>query len=226
MDWVELSHKVDCSPHLMSSTRGAVADDPWEKEVLIEKSGDTSITCFQIPKDWRPSKKKASEPDFKHVHNPGAWPEFCYKPSFNPKGKCLCYKIPMCATPVPLNADGCYIVNVWEFHYQGWKDPSEEKDRCGATHRDLFPDSRKGNLYYNTLSWFGMGPERMKQKDALCFYQLLLPMCDTSKSGIMNDPCKSYYSKVEKYTNIYSAQLGLDSAYSKKFEHIKTEELL
>eukprot|EP00957_Ditylum_brightwellii_P077142 5862664-Ditylum_brightwellii.AAC.2 len=51
-------------------------------------------------------------------------------------------------------------------------------------------------------------------------------MCGISKSGIRNDPCKSYYSKVEKYTDIYAAQLGLGGAYSKKFEHINIEELM
>eukprot|EP00957_Ditylum_brightwellii_P181631 13835862-Ditylum_brightwellii.AAC.1 len=66
----------------------------------------------------------------------------------------------------------------------------------------------------------------MKQKDALWFYQLLLPICDTLKSEIRNDPQKSYYSKVEKYAIIYAAQLGLGGAHSKKFEHIKIEELV
>eukprot|EP00957_Ditylum_brightwellii_P085001 6463230-Ditylum_brightwellii.AAC.1 len=66
----------------------------------------------------------------------------------------------------------------------------------------------------------------MKQKDALWFYQLLLPMCDVLKSGIREDPCKSYYSKEEKYTNIYAAQLGLGGTYSKKSKHIKIEELM
>eukprot|EP00957_Ditylum_brightwellii_P000921 74087-Ditylum_brightwellii.AAC.1 len=140
----------------------AVADDPWGNGVSIEKAGDTPITHFQIPEDWKPNKKKASEPDFEHVDNPGAWPEFCYKPSFKPKVEYICHKTQTGATPVPLNADGRCIVNGWEFHYQGWNDPSEEKDRHGATRRDLFPDSRKGKLCYNTLSWLGIVPERMK----------------------------------------------------------------
>eukprot|EP00957_Ditylum_brightwellii_P191008 14543902-Ditylum_brightwellii.AAC.1 len=73
----------------------------------------------------------------------------------------------MGASPVPLDSDGHCIVNGWEFYYQGWKDPSEEMIRHGATCRYLFPDSRKGKLCYNTLNRLGMGPERMKQKDAL-----------------------------------------------------------
>eukprot|EP00957_Ditylum_brightwellii_P105731 8063465-Ditylum_brightwellii.AAC.2 len=66
----------------------------------------------------------------------------------------------------------------------------------------------------------------MKQKDALWFYQLLLHMRDVLQSGIRNYPCKSYYSKVEKYTIIYTAQRGLGGTYSKKFKHIKIEELV
>eukprot|EP00957_Ditylum_brightwellii_P090747 6911115-Ditylum_brightwellii.AAC.1 len=73
----------------------------------------------------------------------------------------------MGATLVPLNADGCCIVNGWKFHYQGWKDPSEEKARHGATCRDLCSDSKKGKMCYNMLSRLGMDPERMKQKYAL-----------------------------------------------------------
>eukprot|EP00957_Ditylum_brightwellii_P053951 4086646-Ditylum_brightwellii.AAC.1 len=102
----------------------------------------------------------------------------------------------MGVTPVPLDADGHHIVNGWEFHYQGWKDQSEEKARHGATCSILFLDSRKGKLCYNTLSQLGIGPEKMKQKDALWFYQLLLLMCDVSNSGIRNNPRKSYYFKV------------------------------
>eukprot|EP00957_Ditylum_brightwellii_P062200 4720406-Ditylum_brightwellii.AAC.2 len=71
----------------------------------------------------------------------------------------------MGATPVPPDADGCCIVNGWEFHYQVWEGPSEEKARHSATCRHLFPDIRKGNLCYNTLSWLGMGPEKMKWKE-------------------------------------------------------------
>eukprot|EP00957_Ditylum_brightwellii_P038247 2891747-Ditylum_brightwellii.AAC.1 len=63
----------------------AVANDPWENGALIEKAGDIPITCFRIPEDLKPNKKNASEPNFKDVENSGAWPEFCYKASFNPK---------------------------------------------------------------------------------------------------------------------------------------------
>eukprot|EP00957_Ditylum_brightwellii_P045380 3439898-Ditylum_brightwellii.AAC.1 len=203
-----------------------VADDPLENGVLIEKSGNTPITCFQIPDDWKPNKKKAGETDFKDVDNPGAWPEFCYKASFNLKDEYTCHKTPTGATPVPLDDNGWYFVNGWKFHSQGWKDASEEKARHGATYSNLFSDSRKGKLDHNMSSWLGMGPEKIKQKDALWFDQLLLLMCAVSKSGIRNDPCKTYYSKVEKYSNIYAAQFGLGRSYSKKFDPIKIDKLV
>eukprot|EP00957_Ditylum_brightwellii_P135093 10300112-Ditylum_brightwellii.AAC.1 len=61
---------------MLKEEDNAVADDLWENGVLIKKAGDTPITRFQIPEDWK---------RFKDVDNPGAWPEFCYKASFNPK---------------------------------------------------------------------------------------------------------------------------------------------
>eukprot|EP00957_Ditylum_brightwellii_P114070 8697214-Ditylum_brightwellii.AAC.1 len=84
----------------------AVADNPWENGVLIEKAGDMPITCFLIPDIWKHNKKKAAEPDFKDVGKPGEWPKFCYKDSFNLKGEYICQKTPTSATPVPPDTDG------------------------------------------------------------------------------------------------------------------------
>eukprot|EP00957_Ditylum_brightwellii_P016499 1239966-Ditylum_brightwellii.AAC.1 len=80
-----MAHKAKDIKAMLKEEDDAVADDQGENGLLIEKAGDTPITCFQIPEDWKPNKKKASEPNFEHVDNPGAWLEFCYKPSFNPK---------------------------------------------------------------------------------------------------------------------------------------------
>eukprot|EP00957_Ditylum_brightwellii_P187555 14282720-Ditylum_brightwellii.AAC.1 len=55
------------------------------KAMLKEEDDAAGDTPFQIPEDWKPNKKKAAEPDFKDVDNPGAWPEFCYRASFSPK---------------------------------------------------------------------------------------------------------------------------------------------
>ena len=64
------------------------------------------------------------------------------------------------------------------------------------------------------------------ERDYLFYYQLLLPIGDTTKSKIDNDPRMSYYSKVENWSNMYSFQIGLGGTYGHKFKNIKVEELV
>ena len=64
------------------------------------------------------------------------------------------------------------------------------------------------------------------ERDYLFYYQLLLPIGDTTKSKIENDPRMSYYSKVENWSNMYSFQIGLGGTYGHKFKNIKVEELV
>eukprot|EP00957_Ditylum_brightwellii_P204564 15339824-Ditylum_brightwellii.AAC.1 len=77
----------------------AAIDDPWVNDVLIEKAGDMPIPQFQIPSDWNPSDLKEKQPPFPDVDNPGNWPELCYRPTFNKKGKYDRHKLPMGANP-------------------------------------------------------------------------------------------------------------------------------
>ena len=72
----------------------------------------------------------------------------------------------------------------------------------------------------------GLGAERMRENDSLFLYQLILPMCSVRKSGIRKDQQKYFYSEVENWINIYSYQLGLGGSYSRKFEHIRIDELV
>jgi len=44
----------------------------------------------------------------------------------------------------------------------------------------------------------------MVECDALFFYQLLLPICDPTMSGINDDPRMTYYEKVATNTNMYA----------------------
>ena len=63
--------------------------------------------------------------------------------------------------------------------------------------------------------------------DALFFYQLLLPICDPSKSGIPNDPRSPFYSEVTNFTNLYACSIGLfGSQYSHSFKQVKVQELV
>ena len=65
----------------------------------------------------------------------------------------------------------------------------------------------------NLLQRLGLNDARMKDNDTLFFYQLLITMCSVIKSGIRKDPLKDYCSELEKWSNIYVAQIGLGGAY-------------
>ena len=71
--------------------------------------------------------------------------------------------------------------------------------------RNFSLENIKGCLDRNLLQRIGLDAARMKENDALFFYQVLLPMCSVIKSGIRKDPRKYYYSEVEKWSNIYAA---------------------
>ena len=44
----------------------------------------------------------------------------------------------------------------------------------------------------------------MEAKDALFFYQLLVPFVDPAQSGIEGDPRIGYYKEVAVHTNVYA----------------------
>jgi hypothetical protein len=72
----------------------------------------------------------------------------------------------------------------------------------------MFPDARKGQLDTQLLKKLGLSQTRMQSKDALFFYQLLLPICDPAKSRIDGDPRHGFYCEVAKFTNVYGAKIG------------------
>eukprot|EP00957_Ditylum_brightwellii_P103300 7872623-Ditylum_brightwellii.AAC.1 len=49
-------------------------------------------------------------------------------------------------------------------------------------------------------------------------------MCDTSNSGIRNDPQKPYYSKVEEWSDPYGYLIGLGGFYGHVFKPAKIKE--
>ena len=91
---------------------------------------------------------------------------------------------------------------------------------------NLFPASRKGCLDKETLLKLGLTKKRMMEEDYLFFYQLLLPFCNTSRSGIRNDPRMSFYSEVERWTNAYAADQGFGGSYGHQFKTVKIPELV
>jgi hypothetical protein len=79
------------------------------------------------------------------------------------------------------------------------------------------------------LKQLGLTPDRMKDNegfpDALFFHQLLLPMCDTSMNA--NDPRKSFYLDVSKYSNAYAtSELGLGTGFGHAFNTVTIPELV
>jgi hypothetical protein len=52
-----------------------------------------------------------------------------------------------------------------------------------------------------------------------------MPICDPSKSGIIDDPRQSYYTDVAAHTNIYAVdKLGWGGVYSRRFNPSTPEE--
>ena len=60
--------------------------------------------------------------------------------------------------------------------------------------------------------------------DALFFYQLVLPICDTTLN--LGDPRMSFYLEVCRFSTIYAAELGLGMGYGHAFKAIQIYELV
>ena len=89
-----------------------------------------------------------------------------------------------------------------------------------------FPPERKGTLDYPLLKKLGLNGRRLQDADALFFFQLLFPICDTSKSGIEGDPRLPYYTKVQCWSAKYTSDIGLYDDYGHEFLPPKTTEIL
>jgi hypothetical protein len=114
------------------------------------------------------------------------------------------------------------VVGDWEFHYEKWEsDPASntsnfKKYRSGATLMNPFPDSQKGHLDYDLLKEMKLRKKQIVEGEALFFLQLLLPMGDPKKSGIIDEPRLPYYSEVE--TKKYATAIGLGGSYGHFFK--------
>ena len=164
--------------------------------------------------------------------------------------------LPTGCMPVEKNADGKRIIDGWEFHYNGWcaddisdeisdgldvdcdepsngsnrlnnnVDGDDHLHRVGANENDPFPSDRMGYLDADLLRRLGLTSSIMKTNDFLFFYQLLLPMCDTERSGIDGDGRLPYYVKLEEWSNLYAYQIGLGGSYGHEFKNVSLTEIL
>ena len=58
-------------------------------------------------------------------------------------------------------------------------------------------------------------------------HQLLLPIHKIDRTNVANDPRKSFYPEVNKFTNSYAyGELGLSDGYGHNFTHTTSAELL
>ena len=176
--------------------------------------------------------RKNNEPAFAEVDNPGRYDPFIYQPKFNKAGQYIGHFLPTGCTvvpPTPQSATGGdqqgrskkRKVDDWEFFYDGsYKNTNDTQYRSEATRDNLFPESRRSKLDIELLvNVLGLDRDRMIDDkglpDALWFYQLLLPIAETSR--IPDDPRKNFYVEVAIFSNIYETRdlrigaTGLDS---------------
>ena len=122
-------------------------------------------------------------------------------------GKYLHHAMPSGTTAVPIDpkTNKCEVCG-YEFFYKGWTHPypNDDNHRVGATKENLFPESRALQLDQDYLQKLGLTNQCMEECDALFFYQLLLPVVDSSISGMKHDARMGFYENVAKCTNLYA----------------------
>lgn len=155
------------------------------------------------------------------MDNPGGWTNYPFRARFSKDGKYKWHAMPAGARPCPLNRNGVRKHGDWEFFYEGWKLEQtlpeairnnlpedvtlvSKYSRGGATRENLFPSDRQGSLDADLLRKLGLTTQRINDQDALFFYQLLLPMVDPKRSGIVDDPRHAYYTIKNQLTNKYA----------------------
>jgi hypothetical protein len=194
---------------------------------LVNSDVNYNITLPKPPPDFVPPTPQADEPLFTNVDNPGEWDEYIFTAKKNKSNKYVCHSLPTGATPVPMNENGKRECGGWEFFYDGsFKNKTNTAFRRNATTSNLFPKEMRGEFDRDMLTRFGLTEKRMKNTDALFFFQLLLPICDPSKSGITNDRRAPYYTELSKFTNLYAYQSGCGADYGHKWHMTSAAELL
>jgi len=199
--------------------------------ITLQEGLDEGVKIKEVPANWQPPARniEAGEPAFEEVDNPGNWCEFVFRPKFTgskANKKYSHHALPAGAQPVPKNESGWRMYHGWEFFYDGCESIEDVNFRDSATTENMIPESRKGSLDSDTLEKLGLTKERMRNEDALFWYQLLLPIHDTKRSGITDDPRASFYSDVEAYTQSYTTTNGYGGSYGHKIDPVMLPELI
>ena len=172
------------------------------------------------PKDWQPPgppenwvyQAPPGTPLENDIDNPGNWNLYSFAPRFNASKKYEGHFTPAGAKVLPKNKDGVRATDNWQFYYNGWVGDDFDKAtyvRDDAAYGNMKPPSRKGSLDADVLLKHGLSADRMKD-DPLFFYQMLFPICDPNKTGILNDDRMPYFSVAAVCTNIYAATMAED----------------
>jgi hypothetical protein len=138
----------------------------------------------KVPADWVPDRVKleCTEPaSFLVVDNPRGWGQytFCLKFHNKAKGKDIKkgqyshHVLLTGARPVPAEDEGKREKAGWAFHYKGWSNHEKANFRSGASYKNPFPATQKGNLDSLLLKHMGLTKARLEKHDALLFFQLL-----------------------------------------------------
>ena len=223
---IEREEDVDNTVQIPTNHGSAGYVEYIKGEKGCDVSDPSQIKLPSIPDDWKAKKPNTiqNEPKFTKVDNPGAWPEYCFNSAFEGKGKQRKYayhSLPTGVTPVPPKGkNGTREVGGWTFVYDGWNGDSKldiPSARHGANSKNLFPEERHGSLDGDHLQALGLTSNRMKNvlglPDALFFHQLLLPMCDTQKSGVEHDNRLNFYDDVTMFSSLYQISNKIGAAY-------------
>jgi hypothetical protein len=166
--------------------------------------------------------------EFKLVDNPGGWSAFVFQPKYNKAGKYDGHFTPAGAKVVPANTEGVRSINDWIFHYDGFDGDEftwNTYRRVGATAENIKPPERGPKLDVPLLQKHGINSNTINSP--LHFYQLLLPLCDPSKSGIHGDGRMPFWVNAADCTNIYATiEKGWGGSYSHAFNPVSVPELV
>ena len=180
-------------------------------------------------KGYDPKPNSGAPATFEEVDNPGAWTDYMFQPKYD-KGQYKGHFTPTGAKVVPPNGpEGKRSINGWDFHYNGWT-PDEFSQgtyvRFPATAENIKPPERVCHLNTELLKKHGINTNTMNSP--IHFYQLLLPICDPTKSGIVDDGRMPFYTIATRCTNLYAVgELGWGSGgYSHEYHPVSEKELV
>ena len=175
---------------------------------------------WEKPDGFKPAK---GAPSFDTVDNPGQWPEWLLS------WKGSHFETPAGAQVVPKNDEGKRMTGDYEAHYQTWA--SNTTHREGAKPGNIRPIERRSKIDRNYLVSLAGGEDQMtqriKDKDFLFFFQLLLPIADPELSGIDGDCRMPFFSKVSMWTNAYAIlSKNKGTGVGHTFKNVCEDELL